>query len=346
MPADAQMNAGTYEVLRKRLQAGAGTLRKRLASLNEDRAATFGNIETQLLATERVTTEHNCTPRDLVALGQHFLFGYNVQFGLKTETELTDVFAAYRLDGTEFHEEAVTQTIDDERFLRDFRDLYRYYKATVFAKFFVAGPFVHMVFQVGKAPSDIKTFKWRNVGDRFEYVDNRSEHEVRYPPQHEFQWVRATRDHHHYGVHPHISIDDQIFVETVGGDLTIKVENNTESGQGIYTEPVENHDQTLDDAEVYSAVLGNLILLKIRPYQEQTFRYLLYNGKLQQAMRLDEIEHACVLLPDDQGIIFPGGYYLQTGEIKRFDHGLADMIYERTIPAVNGEDFLYLFYNR
>ena len=106
---------------------------------------------------------------------------------------------------------------------------------------------------------------------------------------------------HHFGEHPHISIEERVFVETVGGDLTIKIENNTESGEGIYREDVENQDQTLDDAEIYFALIGNIILLKIRPYQEKEFRYIVYNEKIQQARRLDSIAHACVLLPTTTG---------------------------------------------
>lgn len=346
MTAETTMSSGTYEVLRNRLREAAGTLRERLAALNNERSATFGNIETHLLSTERITTEHNCVPRDLVAIGNCFLFGYNVQFGLKTETSLADVFAAYRLEDRTFRSVDLAEMIDDDRFQRDFQELYRFYKHTTFAKFFVEGVFMYMVFHVGKSVSDIKTFKWRRTGDRFEYIDNRSDHEVRYPPQHAFEWQRATRDQHRYGEHPHVSIEDRVFVETVGGDLTIKVEDNTASGKGIYAEPVDNPDQTLDDAEVYWASLGNLILLKMVPYQEDQARYLLFNAKIQKAMRLDDIQHACILLPDDHGIIFSGGYYLQTGDFKRFDHGLSEMLYARSIAASNGEDYLYVFYNR
>ncbi len=341
---ETQLAAGTYEVLRNRLRDAAADLRSRLAELNEERAEVFGNIETVLIATERVTTEHNCIPRDLVAVGDEFLFGYNVQFGLKTDIGLADVFSAYRFSDHQFHESSLG-LVGDERFNSDFHELYRFYKGTRFARFFRTGPMLHMVFQVGKTHRDIKSFKWRVTPDALEYIDNRSEHEVRDPPQHEFRWTRTTRDQHRYGAHPHISIEDAVFVETVGGDLTIKVENNTDSGGGIYAEPVDNSDQTLDDAEIYYTIIGNLILLKVRPYQEDKFRYLVFNGKIQQAMRLDEIEHSCVMLPGDQGLIFPGGYYLQTGEFKRFDHGLSDMRYQRTVASSNGEDFLYLFYN-
>lgn len=341
---ESQLAAGTYEVLRNRLRDASSDLRTRLGKLNEARAEVFGNIETVLVATERVTTEHNCSPRDLVAIGNQFLFGYNVQFGLKTEINLSDVFSVYQFDEQNYHQ-APLDLIGDERFQNDFHELYRFYKDTTFARFFRAGPILHMVFRVGKRVTDIKSFKWRLTGDQIEYLDNRSEHEVRDPPQHEFRWTRTTRDQHHYGAHPHISIEDRVFVETVGGDLTVKVENNTETGEGIYAEPVDNDDQTLDDAEIHYAIVGNLVLMKVKPYQEDKARYLVFNGKIQQAMRLDEIEHSCVMLPGDQGLIFPGGYYLQTGEFKRFDHGLSDMRYQRTVAAPNGEDFLYLFYN-
>jgi len=346
MISDQDLAGGTYEILRNRMRESESQLRARLASLNADRAAVFGNIETKLLATERVTTEHNCAPRDLVSIGNRFLLGYNVQFGLKTETHLTDVFACYRLDNLQFHVEPLQSLLDNSRFHSDFADLYRFYKHTSFSRFHASGPFIYFVFQVGRTTSDIKAFKWRHASGNFEYVDNRSEHEVVAPPQHEFVWKRTTRDQHHYGRHPHISIEDRVFVETVGGDLTIKVENNTESGEGIYAEAVDHADQTLDDAEIYYASLGNLVLLKIRPYQETAFRFLVFNAKLNTAIRMDEIETACVMLPGDQGIIFPGGYYLQTGEHKRFDHGLSRMMYEGMLPASNGEDYLYLFYQK
>ena len=344
MTESNQLAAGTYEVLRNRLRDAATDLRQRLNKLNASRAEVFGNIETTLVATDRVNTEHNCVPRDIVSVGNQFLFGYNVQFGLKTDIHLSDVFSAYQFSEQQFHSRPL-DLIGDQQFAKDFNELYRFYKNTRFARFFRSGPMLHMVFQVGKTTQDIKSFKWRVTSDSIEYIDNRSEHEVRDPPQHEFRWSKTTRDQHHYGAHPHISIDDLVFVETVGGDLTIKIENNTETGEGIYAEPVDNPDQQLDDAEIHYSIVGNLVLLKIRPYQESKVRYVLYNGKIQQAMRLDDIEHACVMLPSDHGLIFSGGYYLQTGEFKRFDHGLSNMRYQRTIAAPNGEDYLYLFYN-
>ena len=65
MTNEAQLAAGTYEILRNRMRDAAEDLRDRLGNLNAARAEVFGNIETVLLSTERITTDHNCVPRDL-----------------------------------------------------------------------------------------------------------------------------------------------------------------------------------------------------------------------------------------------------------------------------------------
>lgn len=344
-PAPAALEGGTYEVLRQRLSRQGQELKARLDRLNQARQEVFGSIPTTLLATERITTEHNCVPRDMVAIGQgRFLFGYNVFLGLKSETTISDVMAAYQKEGHSFRAIPL-DFLADPSFLNDFRALYRYYKQTVFAKFTLVGNFLYIIFQTTPSTEDIKAFKWRLDPDQLVYVGNRFEHELRYPPQHEFEWIRTHRDLHRSGLHPHISIQDRVFVETIGGDLTIKVEDNTESGSGIYSEPVEIADQTLDDAEIFYASVGHLILLKIRPYQEKRFRYFAFNEKLKEVRRIDALEHSCVLLPEDHGIIFANGYYTQLGQFKEFPAESRPMRFKRRRGAPNGEDHLFVFYN-
>ena len=340
-----QLESGTYEIIRSRLNAHGGDLKARMEQLNHARKQVFGSIDFKLIGSEHITTANNCVPRDVIPVGSLFIFGYNVFIGMRSETALSDVFAIYRWKDGRFEPQDLSLLNNDE-FQTDFRNLYKYYKNTVFYKFAIIGPHLFMAFQVGKDFTDLKTFKWLINGDTLSYVDNRSDHEFVLPPQHGFEWRRATRDMHVSGEHPHISIEDRVFVETIGGDLTVKVENNTATGEGIYSEPVDNPDQTLDDAEIFYAILGNIVLLKVRPYQERAFRYIVYNCRTQQAVRVDSIEDSCILLPDDHGIIFPRGYYLQTGAMKLFDGPVDDMVFYKVIPAPNGEDFLYAFYNR
>ena len=343
----SQLEAGAYEVIRQRLNKHGSELQRRLDLLNVDRKAEFGGIETALLTTTRLTTDNNCVPRDMAAIGpKRFLFGYNVHLGLRTTMKIEDVFAVYDYQEGDhsFHtnKEAI---LSDAQFAEDFAYLYSYYKNATFLKFHRIGPHLYMGFQVGQRATEVKTFKWLVDDEKgtLKYLGNRSDHEFVFPTPQEFAWKRATRDMYIHGEHPHISIEDRVFVETIGGDLTVKVENNTASGRGIYNEPVDNKDQTLDDAEVHYAIVGNLILMKVLPYQEKVWRHLVFNERTREAHRIDSIAESCVLLPDDHGILFPHGYVLQTGEVRRFDTGLPPMRFEKRVAAANGEDTLFVF---
>lgn len=343
----SQLEQGTYEILRTRLHNHASDLRGRLEKLNQARKEVFGATETKLIATERITTDNNCIPVDMIPVGNNFIFGYNVHIGLKTEISLADVFSIYKYDNkTHSFSPQHLEIIENARFCEDFKNLYKYYRDTQFIKFAVIGTKLFMVFQVGKTVYDIKTFKWVIHNNSLEYIDNRSDHEFVFPNQHEFRWIKTTHEQHRRGKHPHISIEDKVFVETIGGDLTIKIEDNTDSGHGIYSEEVQEKEQTLEDAEIFYALIENIIILKIKPYKEPKFRYILYNQKTQTALRIDTLEDACVLLPDGHGLIFTNGYYLQTGEYKLFETQFDQMKFEKRISSPNGEDFLYVFFNQ
>lgn len=337
-----KLDVGTYEVIQGRLQKQKTELQSRLQKLNEERQKVFGSLETKLIANDRINTENNCIARDIVSLGNTCIFGYNVHFGLRTEISLNDVMSIYRFENNSF--EAIdTDLLKNDVFESDFKNLYKYYRNTIFSKFAVIGNYLYMVFRLSESVTDIKTFKWLIKDEGLQYVDNRSDHEYKLPSQHEFNWQEVSRDQHRQGVHAHVSILDRVFVETIGGDLTIKIEDNTNDGKGIFSEEVEHRDQTLDDAQYRFANLGNLIILEIKPFQEGP-RYFVYNHKLREVQKISSIKDTCVLLPDDQGIIFPTGYYLQTGEYHLFDHSIPNLRFQEKISSPNGEDFLYVFY--
>jgi len=337
-----QLEGGTYEIIQSRLQKHKTDLVDRLNNLNGSRKEVFGAVETKLIANDRINTENTCIARDIVALGNNCLFGYNVHFGLRTEIKLTDVFSLYTYKEQRFQEQTLT-LINDELFISDFQNLYKYYRNTFFAKFSLIGNYLYMVFQINENTDDIKAFKWLIKDQSLVYVDNRSDHEFKFPVQHEFKWQETNYDMHRNGSHPHISILDKLFVETIGGDLTIKIEDNTDDGKGIHNEPVEHRDQTLEDGKFLFADLGNLTVLSVTPYQE-TARYFVYNHKVQQVERIQSIEDTAVLLPDNHGLIFPDGYYLQTGEFKKFEKSIEQVKFQKKVASPNGEDYLYVFY--
>ncbi len=345
----AVAQGGAYELIRKRLELQAANLDTMSVKLNDDRMAEFGNTSMGLLSRVRVRTENNCIARDIVQVNDYLLFGYNVFIGLKTETSVNDVFELYQLkkDNDTFAIEAIAAVgtfLDDDKFKKDFSELYSYYKNTHLSKLRTSHNRILAFFQIGENIDDIRVFRWAIEKDTISYIDDRGEREYKTPAAYDFNWTETTRDNHVNGKHPHISILNEIFIETVNGKLTIKVENNTEDGLGIYREQVEDKNQSLTDAAIYYAKLGTLILLKVLPYKEKQWRYLVFNTFNNQVDRIDAIGDACIQLPEDHGIIYPGGYYLQSGETKNFSHDAAGMEYERVIRSPNGEDALYVFY--
>jgi hypothetical protein len=348
--AAATLGSATYEIIRQRLQAQGTLLRERVNQLNEQRQEVFGTVEFKLLQSDRVTTVHNCIPRDMVQLGRgRFLFGFNVQFGLKQEIKLEDVFAIYHRDEADgAFKESTLEVLQQKQFITDFKRLYQVYDRAVFSKFSLIEGNLYMVFQIGAGVNDIAVMKWAFQGGQLRYLDGRAETDFRrvgFPPQYEFRWLTPSRESFRYGDHPHVSIEDRVFVECVGGDLTIKIEDNTKTGEGIHAEPVDDKFQKVDDAEISYALIGHLILLRIRPYKETAHRYFIFNEKLQSAVRVDSIGQSCVLLPEDHGLIFPDGYYLATGELKQFESRERGMVIERVVQSPNGEDSLFVFYN-
>jgi len=347
----AVAEGGAYDIIRQRLLDQGAELNTKTQALNDARLEEFGSSDMEVAARVRVRTENNCIARDIVQVGEHLLFGYNVFIGLKKETKIEDVFSLFKIKEDEGGYEMLPVSPDstflsDSRFVNDFDELYRYYKNTRLIQLSIMHGKLLAGFQIGEKLEDIRVFRWSISADakKIEYIDNRGERDIQLPPPYDFEWIETTREDIVHGRHAHINVLDTVFVETLAGDLTVKVENNTEDGLGIYREKVEDKTQSLDDADVFYARVGKLILIKVLPYRETQWRYLIFNTLTQTVVRIDAIGESCVQLPEDHGIIFPGGYYLENGEHKKFNEEHRGLQFKRQIRSPNGEDVLYVFY--
>ncbi|WP_097874359.1 DNA repair ATPase [Streptomyces sp. ms184] len=346
------VDAGAYEVLRRRLSAQAGELVRRAEALNARRTEEFGSTGLRLLATEQVRTEHASVPRDLVAVGGKLLFGFERGPGARGEAGVDDVLLV-RDAGPEDDAQAAQPTLlDDDGFRREFSSLHRYFRDARLLRLRRAGGKLLAVFRTGENAEDIRVLRWALGPDGAPgaFLDAQGERDHVFPASHDFEWTVAGRDAHVPGRHPHIAIGKSggLFVDTLGGTLTVKVTDDTESPDGIYEEPVDEPLQSLADADVEYAEVGPLTLLRVRPYKETDWRHLVFNSLLSSVQRLDSIGPSCHRLPEDQGIIFPGGYYLTTGTAKTFDTAeeLTEPVFEGAVRSPNGEDVLYVFRSR
>ncbi|WP_405190568.1 DNA repair ATPase [Streptomyces anulatus] len=354
---EGDVDAGAYEVLRRRLSAQAGELVRRAEALNVRRTEEFGSTGLRLLATEQVRTEQPSVPRDLVAVGGQLLFGFERGPGARGEAGVEDVLLVRDADvDSEAHEDgeptAGATLLDDEDFRREFSSLHRYFRDARLLRLRRVDGRLLAVFRTGENAEDIRVLRWAlgPDGSPGAFLDAQGERDHVFPPSHDFDWTVAGRDAHVPGRHPHIAVGKSggLFVDTLGGTLTVKVTDDTESPDGIYEEPVDEPLQSLADADVAYAEVGPLVLLRVRPYKEDAWRYLVFNSLLSTVQRLDGIGPSCHRLPEDQGIIFPGGYYLTTGTAKTFDTAeeLTEPVFEGAVRSPNGEDVLYVFRSR
>ncbi|MEV8122547.1 DNA repair ATPase [Streptomyces sp. NPDC085944] len=340
-------DAGAYEVLRDRLAAQTADLAHRAELLNARRIEEFGSARLELASTERLRTERPVVPCDVAAVGDTLLLGSTGRPGSRERVAVADVFTLYDRDLNPLPESAVPGLLDDPSFVREFTDLHRYYRQARLLRLRPVDGRLLAVFRTGEKADDIRVLRWELTEDgRAAFLDARGERDDVFPPAHDFEWTAATREDHLLGRHPHVSVRGEFYVSAVGGTLTVKLEDDTETADGIHSEPVDEPLQSLADADIAHARVGALILLRVRPYKEDTDRHLVFNTLTKSVLRLDGIGAACRRLPDDQGIVFPGGYCLATGAHKAYELDATGLEFEREIRSPNGEDVLYAFHVR
>ncbi|MEV5911275.1 DNA repair ATPase [Streptomyces chartreusis] len=341
------LDAGAYEVLRDRLTMQAAELARRTEALNARRGEEFGSMRLGLTGTERLRTEHPVVPRDIVAVGETLLFGYNAVPSREADTGVGDVLALHDRTLGRLPDDAVPGLLDDPAFVREFAALHRYYRQARLLRLRLVEDRLLAVFRTGEKTDDLRVLRWTLSADgQATFLDARGDRDHVLPPSHDLEWTATTRDDHVLGRHPHVSIGGEVFVSTVGGTLTVRTADNTETGDGLYTEPVDEPLQSLADADIAHARVGALILLRVRPYKEDASRHLVFNTLTRTVIRLDDIGRACRRLPDDQGIVFPGGYCLAAGTHKTYELDTSQLEFEREVRSPNGEDVLYAFHAR
>ncbi|MFI9341866.1 DNA repair ATPase [Streptomyces sp. NPDC052773] len=342
------LDTGTYEVLRDRLTAQAAELARRAEALNSRRVEEFGSLRLELAGTERLRTESACVPRDIVSVGDVLLLGHNTVPGRGPRTIVGNVLTLHDRALNRLPDDAVPGLLDDPAFVREFTALHRYFHQARLLQLRRVEDKLLAVFQTGEKADDIRVLRWAVADDgQVSFLDARGDRDHVLPPAHDFPWTVTTREDHVLGRHPHVSIEGEVFVATLGGLLTVKSEDDTETDEGIHAEPVVEPLQSLADAHIAYARVGALILLDILPYKEDVHRYLVFNTLTKTVVRLDGIGQACRRLPEDQGIVFPGGYCLATGTHRTFDGvDTAGLEFERVVRSPNGEDVLFTFHTR
>ncbi|MFJ9774250.1 DNA repair ATPase [Kitasatospora sp. NPDC101157] len=336
---DTRLDAGTYEVLRDRLARAAAELADRAQALNARRVEEFGGGELRLTGTGRLTTARPCLPQDLTAAAGMLLLGTRPAETTDAD-DPGDVLGLHHPDLSPAPAEGTL--LDDPRLRQDLADLRRYFRDARLERLRPVGGRLLAVFRTGPAAADVRVLRWRLDDDRADYQDGRGERDHAPAEGQQLHWTPLTRDDQlpaAPGTAPRADLAGELRLGVDGGRLTL----TTPDGRELHHEPLAEALQTLADARIAHARLATLLLVRVRPYQEETVRHLVVHLPTGRVTRIDALGRACLRLPADQGVAFPGGCHLADGTVRVFDQPVDGLVYERTLLSPNGEDVLYEF---
>ncbi|MFF2144218.1 DNA repair ATPase [Kitasatospora sp. NPDC058190] len=337
---DTRLDAGTYEVLRDRLARSAAELADRAQALNARRVAEFGGGELRLTGTGRLTTTRACLPQDLTAAGGLLLLGTRPVDVVDGSEDFADLLSLHRPDLSPAPADG--SLLDDPRLRQDLAELRRYFRDARLERLRPVGGKLLAVFRTGPAAADVRVLRWLLDDERAAYRDGRGERDHTPADGQQLEWTALTRDDQlpaAPGTPPRADLAGRLHLGVDGGRLSLLAPD----GRELHHEPLTEALQTLADAQIAHARLGTLLLVRVRPYQEETVRHLVVHLPTGKVTRIDALGRACLRLPADQGVAFPGGCHLVDGTVRTFDQPVEGLAYERTVLSPNGEDVLYEF---
>jgi len=342
------VDPGTYELLRDRLTAQANELARHAEQLNARRVEEFGATGLALTGTDALRTEHPAHPRDIVGIGDFLLLGHDTGHRTghgttqdpqdRSDRQVSDVLALYDRELNPVPDDSLPGLLDSPDFIREFTALHRYYRQARLLGLHRTDDRLLAVFRTGEKSDDIRVLRWSltPAGEPV-FLDARGDRDHVRPESHDVPWTEVLRDDHVQG--RYARLPEGLRISTSDGTLTL----TADTGDTLHAEPVTETLQSLADADIAHARAGTLILVRVRPYREPAHRYLVVNTLTRTVVRLDGIGQACRRLPDDQGIVFPGGYCLASGAHKTFELDAEGLEFEQEVVSPYGEDVLYAF---
>jgi ATPase involved in DNA repair/ATPase family associated with various cellular activities (AAA) len=360
-PADQSevTSVTSYDLLRERLAAVADRLAGVASGLNDERSSVFAPQPMTLAEQDRVHTEAACLPRDAISVGDLMVLGTNIPNGLQTKRDVFDVFSVYRLvRKTETDWDVIPLPADDQRwflkspeFQRDFHEIYRYYADARLVSLGISGDELRMTFGIGTAESDVRTLRWRmprpGTNDTPTYLDAYGEEDGHAEASFDFSWTTIGREHLVDGRWAHLNVYDSLFIGATKGTLEFRIDDPlvalSEGGRTVGSDKIAESEADIAEHRISAAKVGDLILLRVLPYREEADRYYVYSRLSRRIERIDSIGRGCRMLPEDQGIAFPGGYLLAGGETRVFATDAANSHLIAAHRSPNGEDVLYVY---
>ena len=200
-----------------------------------------------------------------------------------------------------------------------------------------------MVFGVGTDLSDIRVLRWR-LDSPPTYVDAYGEDSIVPRTSFDFDWTSVGRDLVVEGRWPHVAVHNTLYIGITHGKLEFRIDDVVDGGRTVLSESLNETGQQVGELRVSYAALGDVLLTRVAPYRETHERFYVFNRLTRVLQRVDAVGLNAHRLPDDQGVVFPGGFHLANGETRVFATDADGFELYVTHRSPNGEDLLFAFH--
>lgn len=334
-----QQELNSLDLIKKRMSRNNEELLKSLNHLNAERNNSFKREDLKLLATIPVRSEKLSSPKDIFNYTDGLLVGYSIQ--KSKETLLSDVFSLYKIGEEESTLLDINQSIlNNPKFKDEFSRMYRYYDAVQFNQFISEEDSITAVFKYGTNDNDLKGFKWdKDRNGTFQYAGEVSLNNLLSIIQKETnKWSEVKVKGN---ISKKIKLNDDVFIRFNNEKSSIEF---ISKDKVLFSEALKEKLQTFEDMEFHLSGFDTLVLVKFKPYNENS-RYYIFDSVNVTINRCDSLKNNIIQLPQNNGIIFGNGYYLSKGEFKLFEEG-TELNYLKTLKSPNGEDYLIVYYDQ
>ncbi|BDD03164.1 DNA repair ATPase [Aureibacter tunicatorum] len=309
------LDFSTYEVLKQRLQQQTESLENKLQQLDASRKEAFGSFDMSLLESVGLELPEKSRLVDFTILGNLVMAGRFNELR-QENSKLEDIFSLYEYKEGGKLELIDLNIIDQSEFKRELFETLTNNAQVRFYRFVRKDHYVYFAFKSPGARNYFKVFKWLYENGEMKYLGVNVKHELNLPEQQELNWKLISKEKLNAGDAPLLEMTDEEVTQLVG--------NKPEA--------------------LLHAKLGNLVLIKFKSGYE-SYKYLIYHNRFKTVDAVESLQEACLILPNDQGVIFPKGFYLQSGDHESYDYPCKNLSYVKHILSKSGQDYLYVFYN-
>lgn len=341
----AQQEKNSLALIQKRMEGNNRTLQEISASLNKERNEAFKKIDLTLATTLSLKSNVNAIPIDIVNINGYILAGYKTEKTVVQKTELSDIFSYAKIENDDIDNFSVKEQnpfdsiLFEEKFKTEFAHLFRYYKSAEFYQFIKTTSSLLIVFKIGADLENIKAYRWDiDRNSNYKYVGEVQGSTL--IPNIQKELVKFEEAMISSNKKNGIEISSELFLNNYKGKATF---THTKNGI-IFEEDLTQKLQSIEDSKLLKVKMGNLILIKFMPYNELP-RFYIFDEVSRKIIKTENFEYSLQELPENNGIIFANGFYLNDGQYKQFSFDL-DANKHENYKSPNGEDYLFVFYSR